>query len=66
MTYEVYGYSYLNDGIWGDMWLADYENKKDAVRFASDIVDGEQFTNSSVYAVSDPEGEEYEIIYTYY
>lgn len=64
--YEVYGYTYLDDDVWGDVWLADFDNKKDAIKLASKVVDGQEFTNSSVYEVTGEGEEDQEMIFTYY
>lgn len=49
--YEVYGYSYLTEGIYGDLHICDCKTLKQAAKALEGIIDGLEFTGGSVYKV---------------
>jgi hypothetical protein len=57
VKYEVYGYTYLSDGVWGDMFIGYCDTLKSAGGLLESMVDGCQYTGGSVYVYH---GEDYE------
>ena len=55
MIYEVYGRTYLNGGLWGESFVSECKTKKEAVRVLHSIVDGQQYTNGTVYKLEHPD-----------
>lgn len=63
MIYEVYGYTYLSDDVWGDLHLGDCTTYKEAVNLVSGCIDGIQFTGGSVYKITGEGEEDYELVF---
>ena len=49
--YEVYGWGYLCDGVYGECYICECKTVKQAVRTLEENVDGEVFTGGFVYKV---------------
>lgn len=57
LGYEVYGYEYLSDDVWDYTLQGWCPNKKDALDYLYDIIDGCQFVGGGIKDLDDPEDE---------
>ena len=55
--YEVYGEKYISDGMWGEVFLAEFATEKEAVSMLSKIVDGVECVGGSIY-INEPDDDE--------